>query len=118
MRPDRLGFFFGIFAGVLLFLGALVSFIYGIATLVTSGYSTHLLVNTTSQIVLSVVIGLLFVFFAALASRRQRDYALAGGIVLILLAVGTWYVLGLGLLDALAGLFGLIGGILFLVVRH
>lgn len=118
MEPERLGFLFGVFAGILLFLDALVTFVGGLASLVTGGFSTRVLVDTTSRIILEVVIGLLFVFFAVIASRRQKDYSLAGGIVLVILAVGTWYVLGLHLFEALAGLFGLIGGILFLVSRR
>lgn len=118
MEQVRLGFLFGIFAGILLFIGALLTLAGGIATLAAHGFSTHLLVNTTSRIILEVVIGLLFVFFAAISSRRQQDFTLAGGIVLIILALGTWYVLGLGLLEALAGLFGLIAGILLVLVRR
>jgi uncharacterized membrane protein len=114
----RLGFFFGIFAGILLFIGALVTFGGGLATLVSSGYSPRLLIGTTSAIILEVVIGLLFVFFAVIASRRQGDFTLAGGIILIILALGTWYVLGLRLFEALAGLFGLISGILLVAARH
>jgi hypothetical protein len=118
MEQDRLGFLFGVLAGVLLFIAALVTLVGGLADLVSGGLSTRVLVNVTSRIILEVVIGLLFVFFAVIASRRQADYRLAGGIVLILLAVGTWVVLGLELFDALAGLFGLIGGILLLVAHR
>jgi hypothetical protein len=117
-EQDRLGFLFGVFAGILLFIAALITFVGGLATLVSSGLSTHVLVNATSRIILEVVIGLLFVFFAAVASRRQRDYNLAGGIILIILSLGTWYVLGLQLFEALAGLFGLIGGILLVMERR
>lgn len=118
MQPDRLGFLFGVFAGILLFVAALVTFVGGLAQLVTGGFSTRVVVDTTSQIILEVVIGLLFAFFAAVAARRQGDFTLAGGIILVILAVGTWYVLGIHLFEALAGLFGLIGGILFLVARR
>ncbi len=130
MELDRLGFLFGIFAGILLFLDALITLAGGLATLVTSGLSTHVLVNTTSRIVLEVVVGILFVFFAALSTRRignyaptgrfvqTGDYSLAGGIILIILSLGTWYVLGLHVFEALAGLFGLIGGILLVLARR
>jgi hypothetical protein len=118
MNQDRLGFLFGLLAGVLLFLDALVTFAGGLATLVTGGFSTHVLVNATSRIILEVVIGLLFVFFSAISSRRAGDFTLAGGVILIVLAIGTWYVLGLHLFEALAGLFGLIAGILFVTVRR
>jgi hypothetical protein len=114
----RLGFLFGVFAGVLLFIGALLTLVGGLATLVAYGFSTHVLVNATGRIILEVVIGLLFVFFAVVASRRQGDYTLAGGIILIILSLGTWYVLGLGLFEALAGLLGLIAGILLVFVRR
>ncbi|MGC2289954.1 MAG: hypothetical protein WA688_08880 [Thermoplasmata archaeon] len=117
-EPNRLGFLFGVFAGILLFLAAIITFAGGLASLVTGGYSTNLLVGTTSHIVLEVVIGILFVFFAAVAARRQGDFTLAGGVVLIILSLGTWYVLGLHLFEALAGLFGLIAGILLVLVRH
>jgi hypothetical protein len=118
VEQDRLGFLFGVFAGILLFIGALITLAGGLATLVTSGYSTHVLINTTSRIILEVVIGLLFVFFAAIASRRQKDFSLAGGIILIILSLGTWYVLGLQLFEALAGLLGLIAGILLVLERR
>jgi hypothetical protein len=118
MEPDRLGFLFGVLAGVLLFLDALFTLVGGLASLVTGGYSTRILVDVTGRIVLEVVIGLLFVFFAAIASRRPGDFTLAGGVILIILSVGTWFVLGLHLFEALAGLFGLIGGILLLLSRR
>jgi hypothetical protein len=118
MEQARLGFLFGIFAGILLFIGALLTLVGGIATLAIHGFSTHVLISASSRIILEVVVGLLFVFFAAVASRRQGDFYLAGGIILIILALGTWYVLGLGLLEALAGFFGLIAGILLVLVKH
>lgn len=130
MEQDRLGFLFGVFAGVLLFLDALVNLAGGLASLVARGVSAHLLLGTTAAIVLDVVFGLLFIFFAALATRRTGTYdqsghlirtgdnALAGGVILIILAVGTWYVLGLHLFEALAGIFGLIGGILLVLARR
>jgi hypothetical protein len=130
MDQDRLGFLFGVFAGILLFLGALVTLAGGLASLLTHGFSPHLFVNATTAIVLEVVFGLLFIFFAAFATRRTGaytrsgefvrtgDYSLAGGVVLIILAVGTWYVLGLHLFEALAGIFGLIGGILLVLARR
>lgn len=120
MTADQLrwGFLFGILAGVVLFLGALVTLVTGLATLVTGGYSTHVLIDTTSRLILEFVIGLLFVFFAVISSRRTGDFALAGGVILIVLAVGTWAVLGLGPVAALAGLFGLIAGILLVMARR
>lgn len=127
MDQERLGFLFGVFAGVLLFLDALVTLAGGLATLITSGLSAHVLVSTTSRIILEVVIGLLFVFFAAVTTRPGRpsvpgrpppDYTVAGGVVLVVLSLGTWYVLGLHLFEALAGLFGLIGGVLLLLARR
>lgn len=130
MEQNRLGFLFGVFAGILLFLGALLTLAGGLATLVHYGFSTHVLASATSRIILEVVIGLLFVFFAAVSTRGSRtyarpgdyprggDYSLVGGIILIILSLGTWYVLGLGLFEALAGLFGLIGGILLVLERR
>jgi hypothetical protein len=130
MEQDRLGFLFGVFAGVLLFLDALLTLAGGLASLVTRGFSTNLLINATTRIVLEIVVGLLFVFFSALATRRTGtytrtgefvrtgDYSLAGGVILIVLSIGTWYVLGLHLFEALAGLFGLIGGILLVLARR
>jgi hypothetical protein len=130
MDQDRLGFLFGVFAGVLLFVAALITLAGGLATLVSSGLSAHALVNTTSTVILEVVFGLLFIFFAAVATRRTTTYTpsgtytrpgdatLAGGVILIVLAIGTWYVLGLHIFEALAGLFGLIGGILLLLARR
>ena len=118
MEQERLGLLFGVFAGILLFLDALITLIAGLATLVTSGYTTHLLVDATSRLILAVVLGLLFVFFSAIAARRQGDFTLAGGVILVVLAIGTWYVLGLHLFEALAGLFGLIAGILFILARR
>lgn len=114
----RLGFFFGVLAGVFLFIEALIAFIAGIVGLVLRGFSAHLVLGTISGIVLATVLGLLFVFFSIVASRRPSDFWLAGGIILIVLSVGTWYILGLGLLDALAGVFGLIAGILFVLVKR
>jgi hypothetical protein len=118
MEQARLGFLFGVFAGILLFVGALLTLGISLVSLPSHGYSTNILLGATSQIVLAVVIGLLFVFFAAIGSRRQGDYTLAGGIVLIILALGTWFVLGLGLLSVLAGLLGLIAGILMILERR
>ncbi len=118
MEQDRLGFLFGVFAGVLLFLEALFTVLSGLTSLVLNGYSTHLVVGTISHIILALVVGLLFVFFSAIAARRAGDFTLAGGVVLIVLSFGTWYVLGLHLFTALAGLCGLIAGVLFLLARR
>ncbi|MCI4348515.1 MAG: hypothetical protein L3J97_07870 [Thermoplasmata archaeon] len=118
MEPDRLGFLFGVFAGILLFIDALVIGVSGLASLLLRGFSTNVFLDATSQLILSGILGLLFIFFALLGSRRQGDWSLAGGVILVVLSVGTWYVLGFHLLATLAGLFGLIGGILFIVARR
>lgn len=126
MDQDRLGFLFGVFAGVLLFLDALLTVIVGVTTLVISGFSARLFVGSLTHLILVIVIGLLFVFFSAIAARHTymgpnrppSDNTLAGGVILIVLSVGTWYVLGLHLFEALAGLFGLIAGILFVLARR
>lgn len=128
MDDARLGFLFGVFAGVLLFLEAFLTVIVGLTSLVISGFSSHLVVGEFTHIVLAVVLGLLFIFFAAVGGRRagmytpdgrrQGDSSLAAGVILIVLAIGTWYVLGLHLLDALGGIFGLVGGILLVMARR
>jgi hypothetical protein len=118
MEERRLGFLFGVLAGVFLFIEALITFILGVAGLVLRGFSAHLVLGTISGVVLATVLGLLFVFFSIVGSRRPRDFSLAGGVILIVLSIGTWYLLGLGLLNALAGILGLVAGILFVLLRH
>jgi hypothetical protein len=118
MEQDRLGFLFGVFAGVLLFIAALFIVLAGLANLALNGFSTRLFLNSTADVILAVVLGLLFIFFSVVAARPSKDSALTGGVILMVLSVGTWWILGLHLFEALAGLFGLIGGILFIVAHR
>ena len=110
-----LGFLFGIVGAVLLFLLALVSFISGIIFLALGHSVLGTLGSTLTRVVLSVVLGILVGIFASWGSHGGHDGAVTGGVVLVDLAVVVWLVLGFGLLAALAGLFTLLAGILFLV---
>ncbi len=115
--PDRLGFLFGILAGVFLFLDAVLTLGSGVVSLIAHGFHAGVVLGYTARLLLEVVLGILLIFFAAIGSRRAGEYGVAGGVVVLVLSVASWVILGLGLFVALAGLFGLIAGIL-LVLRH
>lgn len=127
MQENRLGFLFGVLAAVMLFLDVLLTIILGVSDIVVRGFHAATFVGALTHGILDIVFGLLFLVFAAVGGRPpwnyqqgrpQSDHSLAAGVILIVLAIGTWYILGLGLLSALAGIFGLIGGILLVLYRH
>jgi hypothetical protein len=115
MTERRLGYGFGLLSGGLFLLGALVSLLVGAVDLVV-GHPFGALGSATVALVLAVV-GALTLFFAYLASHDWRDRPLAGGTMLLVLAIIGWAFLGLGasVIALLATIFALLAGVLFLL---
>jgi len=110
-----LGYGFGLLGGVLLLVGSLVSFLFGVVDLAT-GHPFGALAAATLG-VLWLVIGALALFFAYLGYHGWSDRPLASAVLLVVLAVVGWAFLGLGanVVVLVGGLFALLGGVLFLV---
>ena len=118
MRTRDLGRVFGFIGAGLFVVGALLTFVYGVASaVVTHDFRTG--TEATVHAVEEFVVGILVVFFSILGGRGPGDYRMAAGIILIVLALVAWFVSGVagGVLGILGALFSLIGGILFLVDR-
>jgi hypothetical protein len=113
-----LGLVFGLLAAALLALAALISAILGIVALVGAGVPYGLSSGATA--IVEFVLAILTALFAVLGAQREREFALPGGIVLIVLALAEWFVFDFGhhLLVLLAGLFSIVAGLLFAVGRR
>ncbi len=111
----RIAFIFGILSAVLLLLAALLSFIVGVAFLITRSF--HPAIGSIGDSIIELVVALLIGFFAFLGRNRGSDRSLTAGVVLVVLALVGWLALGFGgsILGILALVLALISGVLFLV---
>lgn len=110
-----MGLIFGVIAGVLLVVDAVLRFLVGFVFLATGRELAAL--GSVDEAVIFLVLGLVIGFFAILGRSRDADRSLAVGVILIVLAIVGWLALGFAtsLLAVLAAVFTLIAGILFLV---
>jgi hypothetical protein len=115
-RTERtIGHLFGLVGGLLVMLGGLVAAVFGIADAVlgrTLGAATGL-----AEAVVLLVVGALILLFTQFGVHGWRDRPLASGVLLVVLAVVSWGLLGLGsnLLALVGGLFALLAGVLYLI---
>ncbi|HKS59865.1 MAG TPA: hypothetical protein VJS68_03705 [Thermoplasmata archaeon] len=118
MKPRELGRVFGLIGAGLLILAAALTFITGVVDLFVNG-NVRAGANVTGIAVEELVVGVLVVFFSILGGRTQRDYTLASGVILVVLAIAGALFLGLrgDVLAVLGILFALLGGVLLLVDR-
>ncbi len=115
LTEQRLGYGFGLVGGLLIALGGVVSFAFGVADLVV-GRSFGAL-NAMSETVILFVVGGLAAFFAWLGYRDWSSRPLASGVLLVVMAVLGWAVVGVGanLLALVGSLFVFLAGILYLI---
>jgi hypothetical protein len=115
METKGLGLLFGVLGGILLVVAALLVLVGGAISVLLGHAALRSLGLATVHFFLDVVVAILMIFFAALGSRHASELALAGGVILVLLAFVTWILIGVGVFELLGGLFALIGGVLLVV---
>jgi|SRR5271170_1441671 len=109
-----LGFVFGILGAVLIVLEGILDFLRS-AIFLAVGHPFLAWDEFTASL-LFVVLGIVLGLFVALGRARDRDRALASGVVLVVLAILGIFVLGQanGLLGLLGTIFILIAGLLYI----
>lgn len=115
LTEQRLGYGFGLLGGVLIALGGLVSLLIGAADLILGRPLGAL--GAASEAVVLFVVGGLAIFFAWLGRHEWSSRPLAGGILLVVLAVLGWIVVGVAgdLLALIGSLFVFLAGVLYLL---
>ena len=114
MRPGSLGSVLGFVGGILILLGSVVTFFFGVA--VAAIHHSFLEgIGATALALEQAVVAVILLFFTALAARRSRDYALAGGVVLLLVSLIGLVFLGGGVLIVIGFILTLIAGVLFVI---
>lgn len=110
-----LGHLFGLIGGALIIVGGVVSAAFGIADLILG--HTFGAMGALGEAVVLAVVGLLVLLFAYLGEHEWRDKPVVSGVLLVLLAVISWAVLGLGVnVPALVGgIFAIVAGALYLI---
>ena len=114
-RDRNLGFLFGALGAVLLVIAGIIDF-FGGFVLLALGLGGHA-IGAWDRSFLDVVLGVIIGFFAFVGRAGGNDRTLTAGVLLVVVAVVGWLGLGLagGILELLAALFALIGGILYLL---
>jgi hypothetical protein len=110
-----LGHLFGLIGGALIIVGGVVSAAFGAADLLL-GHAFSAMGALGESVVLAVV-GALVLLFAYLGEHEWRDKPVVSGILLVLLALISWAVLGLGVnaVAVVGGIFALLAGALYLI---
>jgi hypothetical protein len=110
-----LGNLFGLIGGALIIVGAVVAAAFGAADTLLG----HVLaaMNAMSEAVVLGVVGALVLLFTYLGEREWSAKPVVSGVLLVLLAVISWGVLGLGenVLAIVGGIFVLLAGALYLI---
>ena len=118
MRNERAGFLLGVIGGILYLLSAVLTLLGGTVLALLGHGGPYGLLNAAGGFVVQAAIGILALVFASVAVRSGRESGLAGGVVLVLLALVTWLVVGRSVLLILGGLLVLIGGVLLILERR
>jgi hypothetical protein len=120
LTERKLGYGFGLLGGVLILLGALLSWTTGAIDLIA--HHPFGALGAMSAAVILFVVGGLALFFAYLGHKAWSDRPLVSGILLVLLAGIGWLVLGLGgnVIALIGALFVFLAGVLMLIepARH
>ncbi|HEV2166311.1 MAG TPA: hypothetical protein VGS23_04975 [Thermoplasmata archaeon] len=96
-------------------MDALLVAVFGYGTAILQRSAGEALRATVGSIEIFVV-GVLILVFVFVGSNRGRDSSLASGVVLIVLAVVTWFWTGpADLLGVLGALLALLSGVLFVI---
>jgi hypothetical protein len=118
VKPRSLGRLFGLVGGGLIVLAGLITLILGVVDAVLT-QNPRLGLSLTGAAIEEFVVGALILFFALLGGGFQKEYTLASGVILVVLAIVGALVLGFrgDVVAILGALFALLGGILLLVDR-
>jgi hypothetical protein len=113
---NRLARAFGFVGGILVLLGSVFTFFFGIVYAALDR-SLREGLGSTATALEQLVFGILLLFFVALSSSRSSEYGAAGAVVLIVVSIVGLVVLGSGVLVLIGFVLTLVAGILFLVRR-
>ncbi|MCI4327513.1 MAG: hypothetical protein L3K16_07785 [Thermoplasmata archaeon] len=116
MRSHGLARTFGYLGGILVLLGSVFTFFFGIVYAAVDR-SLREGLGSTATALEQLVFGVLLLFFVALASSRSTDRATAGGVVLVVVSVIGLILIGSGVLVLIGFVLTLVAGILFLLPR-
>lgn len=110
-----MGHLFGLIGGALIIVGAAIAAAFGVADLLL-GHAFAAMGAGGEAIVLGVV-GALVLLFAYLGEHGWAEKPVVSGVLLVLLAIISWAVLGLGVnaLAIIGGIFTLLAGALYLI---
>jgi hypothetical protein len=110
-----LGNLFGLIGGALIIVGAVVAAAFGAADMLLG--HTMAAMNVMGEAVALGVVGALVLLFTYLGEHEWSAKPVVSGVLLVLLAVISWAVLGLGVnvLSIVGGIFVLLAGALYLI---
>jgi hypothetical protein len=110
-----LGHLFGLIGGALIIVGGVIAAAFGAADLLL-GHAFAAMGALGEAVVLAVV-GALVLLFAYLGEHEWGTKPVVSGVLLVLLALISWAVLGLGVnpLAIVGGIFVLLAGALYLI---
>jgi hypothetical protein len=116
MRSQGLARTFGFLGGILVLLGSVFTFFFGIVYAAVDR-SLREGLGSTATALEQLVFGILLLFFVALGSSRSSDYTTASGAVLVLVSLVGIVLIGSGVLVLIGFVLTLVAGILFVVPR-
>jgi hypothetical protein len=115
LTERTVGHLFGLIGGALIIVGAVIAAAFGVADLLL-GHAFAAMGAWGEAVVLGVV-GALVLLFAYLGEHDWTSKPVVSGVLLVLLALISWAVLGLGVnvLALVGGIFALLAGALYLI---
>jgi hypothetical protein len=115
LSERAMGHLFGLIGGALIIVGGVIAAAFGVADLLL-GHAIGAMGAFGEAVVLAVV-GALVLLFAYLGEQDWKDKPVVSGVLLVLLALISWAVLGLGVnvLALVGGIFVLLAGALYLI---
>lgn len=116
MRSNSLAKTLGFLGGILILLGSVVTFFSGVI-FAAIDRSLREGLGQTGLAFEQLVVGLLVLVFVALSGGRPREYATAGGVILVVVSIIVLIFLTGGVLVLIGAILALIAGILFLLPR-
>jgi len=114
MRTRSLARTLGILGAILILLGSLFTLVFGLATAALHE-SFEQGIGASALAIEQGVVGFILLFFATISGSRQSEFAVAGGVILLVESLVALIVLGGGVLVVIGLILTLIAGILFLV---
>jgi hypothetical protein len=116
VRTHSLARMFGYLGGILVLLGSVFTFFFGIVYAAVDR-SLREGLGSTATALEQLVFGVLLLFFIAFAGSRSTDRSIAGGVVVVVVSVIGLLLIGSGVLVLVGFVLTLVAGILFLLPR-